>query len=139
MTPRPRVVWLDADAPPEETRRRLATGGHSAYPVCRGDLDRVPGIVAIKLRAPMAGQPLDLAAALREPLFIPEQASAFRALENLKAAGTRLALVLDEFGGVEGLLTLADLVEDLVGDVEADAAANEVGSRQSAVGSREDG
>jgi putative hemolysin len=123
MTPRPRVVWLDADAPPEETRRRLATGGHSAYPVCRGDLDHVLGIVALKdLWAPqLAGQPLDLTLALRQPLFIPEQASAFLALENLKAAGTRLALVLDEFGGVEGLLTLADLVEDLVGDVEAAA------------------
>ena len=79
--------------PPEETRRRLATGGHSAYPVCRGDLDHVLGIVAIKelWARELAGQPLDLTAALRQPLFIPEQASAFQALENLRAAGTRLA------------------------------------------------
>lgn len=119
MVPRHRVVWVDVEDPPEESLLTMARRGYSYYPVCRGDLDHVLGIVPVRdlwSRA-VEGQQSDMLAALRPPLFLPESTAAFRALEQFKAAGSSIALVLDEYGGVEGLVTLADLTGDLVGDI----------------------
>ena len=118
MVPRPRVDWIDIDDPLEENVRLMAEGGHTYYPVCEGDLDHVLGFVSIRdlWSRGVAGQPADLRAALRTPLFLPETTAAFKALEQFKAADLWVALVLDEYGGIEGLITLGDLMGDLVGD-----------------------
>jgi putative hemolysin len=118
MVPRPRVVWIDIADPTEESLRRMAEGGYTHYPVCRGDLDHVLGIVSVRelWARQTIGQPADIESALHPPLYLPETVTAYQALEQFKTSGSRIALVIDEYGGVEGLITLGDLLGDLVGD-----------------------
>ncbi len=114
LVPRPRVTWIDIVAPAEDNLRSMAQGGYTHYPVCRGDLDHVLGIVSVReLWARQAPSPADLEAALRPPLYLPETVPAYQALEQFKSSGQWIALVLDEYGGVEGLSTLGDLLGDL--------------------------
>jgi putative hemolysin len=119
MTPRPQIVWLDADDDPEETRRLAAQSGHSFFPVARGDLDGVLGIASVKdaWAREAAGQSADLLGLLRRPPLVPEGAPATAALEAFKRTRMPVALVLDERGDLEGLITLTDVLEALVGDV----------------------
>jgi putative hemolysin len=119
MTPRPQIVWLDADKAPEELRQLAARSGHSYLPVARGDLDGVLGIASVKdaWEREVAGQSADLLGLLRRPPLVPEGAPATAALEAFKRAGIPVALVLDERGDIEGLITLTDVLEALVGDV----------------------
>jgi putative hemolysin len=119
MTPRPDLVWLDIEAPTAETIRVIATSGHSRFPVCRGSLDDVLGIVRAKdiLPRSLVGEPFNLEAWMREPLFVPNTMGALKALELFKNSAAHIALVVDEHGGVEGLITDHDLLEAVVGDV----------------------
>jgi magnesium and cobalt exporter, CNNM family len=121
MTPRPRIVWLDDDDPPEEHRQLIAESRHSYYPVARGDLDDLLGVVSIKdalAREILEGQPADLLGSLQPPPLLPESAPATEALEALKRSGLPLAVVVDERGDIEGLITSANVLEALVGDLE---------------------
>ncbi len=120
MMPRPEVVWIDATDPPEEIQGRIATGGHSRYPVARDDLDNTLGMLYARdlLNQCLAGQPLDLEAALRPAVFLPETITALEAVERLKETRTDVALVIDEYGGVQGLVTADDVLEALVGDID---------------------
>ena len=132
MVPRPRLVWVDADAPMETTLRQMATAGYTHYPVCRGGLDGVLGTVSVQelWSRQVLGEavgPLDL---LRPPLYLPEATTAFKALEKLQAAGSWIALVLDEYGSVEGMITLTDLTGDLVGEIKVAGSAPSVTQRQ---------
>jgi putative hemolysin len=136
MTPRPKVVWLDADSPPEEIRRLVAESRHSYFPVARGDLDDLLGIASVKdaWARQASRQPADLLGSLRPSPFVPEGAPATDALEAFKRSGLPLALVIDERGHIEGLITLTDVLEALVGDVpEEDEPTEE------AIVRREDG
>lgn len=119
MTPRPEIVWLDVGAPPEETRRLLEQSNFSRFPVCDGDLDHVLGVVHTKdlLGDCLGKQSLDLAEAMREPLFVPESVRALTALERFKKGGIHMVLLIDEYGGIEGLVTLIDILEAIVGDI----------------------
>ncbi|HET9478558.1 MAG TPA: hemolysin family protein [Pyrinomonadaceae bacterium] len=119
MTPRMDIVWLDVNDPPDKLHRKVAESTYSRFPVCRGHLDNLLGIVKAKemLSRCVSGAPLDLQAALKQPLFIPESTRAIRALEMFKAARTHLALVIDEYGAVEGLVTTNDILEAIVGDI----------------------
>ncbi len=118
LVPRPRVTWIDIAAPAEDNLRSMAQGGYTHYPVCRDDLDHVLGIVSVRelWAQQVTGQSADLESALRPPLYLPETVPAYQALEQFKSSGQWIALVLDEYGGVEGLITLGDLLGDLVGD-----------------------
>jgi putative hemolysin len=121
MTPRPGIVWLDADDPPEEHRREVAQSQHSYYPVARGDLDDLLGIAPIKhalAHEIRTGEPADLVGSLLTPPLVPEGAPATEALATFKSSGLPLALVVDERGGIEGLVTPSDVLEALVGDLE---------------------
>ena len=121
MTPRPKVAWLDADARPEEHRRMVAESRHSYYPVARGDLDDLVGVASIKdalAREVREGQPADLLGSLQSPPLLPEGAPATEALAAFKRSGLPLALVVDERGDIEGLVTPTDVLEALVGDLE---------------------
>jgi putative hemolysin len=119
MKPRREVIWLDLDDPFAENQKKLASSLYSRFPVGQGSLDNVLGIVQTKdlLTRCLAGSRMDLKENLRPPLFVPEGLPALRLLEMFKKSRTHIALVVDEYGGVEGLVTLNDILEDLVGDV----------------------
>jgi putative hemolysin len=128
MTPRPNVVWLDADDPPGEVLRIARESRHSYLPVARGSLDNLLGLASVKdgwARGP-AEHPAELLGALRRPALVAEGAPATRALEAFKRSGLPLALVIDELGHTEGVVTLTDVLEALVGEVpDANESANE--------------
>ena len=119
MKPRHDIVWLDADAPTEQTMKQVVASSHSRFPVARGSLDNVVGMVKEKdlLACCMSGRPLNLTDAAQPPLFVPGAIPAFRLLEMFKKSRTHVALVVDEYGDVEGLVTINDFFEDLVGEV----------------------
>ena len=119
MTPRPSVVWLDADEPPEEVLRLARESRHSYFPVARGDLDNLLGLASVKddWAQGAAEHPAELLGALRQPALVSEGAPATRTLEAFKRSGLPLALVIDERGHIEGVVTLTDVLEALVGEV----------------------
>jgi putative hemolysin len=119
MKPRREVVWLDVEDPWDESRKKMASSRYSRFPVAEGNLDKVIGVVQTKdlLTRCLAGEKIDLKETMRPPLFVPEAVSALKLLEIFKKSRTHIALVVDEYGGVEGLVTLNDVLEDIVGDL----------------------
>ena len=119
MTPRADIVWLDLDDPPEALHRRVTDTVHSWVPVGRGALDHLVGVARAKdLLAPLlTGQPEALEAAIRPPVVVPDSLRALQVVEQFRRAGLHVALVVDEYGGVQGLVTPMDLLEALVGDL----------------------
>jgi len=122
MTPRHEIQWLDVTDPIEETKRRILQGRYSSYPVCREDLDHVLGIALTKnlLRDVLAGQPLSLEKHLQKARFVPESARVSGVLAQLKRLQEHVVLVVDEHGGIQGLVTEHDLFQAIVGDVASD-------------------
>jgi putative hemolysin len=119
MKPRRDIVCLDIDDPIEENMKKVAASLHSRFPVVQGSLDHVIGIIQENdlLKCCLAGQQPNLKNVVRPPLFVPAAVPAFRLLEMFKASHTHIALVVDEYGDVQGLVTLNDFFEDLVGEV----------------------
>jgi putative hemolysin len=119
MVPRSRVVALPRDAPQEELKRLLLEEGRSRMPVYDGDLDNIVGYVMAKDLAAMAWerQLIVLDDLLRPVHFVPSSAKAVHVLREMQRRRTQIAVVVDEHGGVAGLLTLEDLVEELVGEI----------------------
>jgi putative hemolysin len=119
MTPRLELAWLDVEASPDEIVRIIRESGHSRFVVGKGSLDEVLGVVHVRgmLDACLAGRPVDLQAALRPMLVVPDTMPASRALEALRQARVSMALVVDEYGEVEGVVTVEDVLEALVGDM----------------------
>jgi CBS domain containing-hemolysin-like protein len=119
MTPRTEIVWIDLDDSPDENRRKMMESGRSRFPVCQGGLDNVLGVVFAKdlLARILAGEPLDLKSSVRDLLFVPESVRALKVLELFKQSGTDSAMVTDEYGGIQGLITLKDILEAIVGEI----------------------
>jgi putative hemolysin len=119
MTPRVELVWLDVEDGPDEIVRAIRESGHSRFVVGKGGLDDVLGVVHVRglLDACLAGRPLDLQTALRPMLVVPDATPVPRALEALRQARVSMALVVDEYGEVEGVVTVDDVLEALVGDM----------------------
>jgi putative hemolysin len=119
MTPRPDMAWLDINSPVEEITRQISASHYSRLPVCDRHPDNVLGMVKAKdlLSAVLSGKPLDLRASLRQPLFVPESMTALRLLELFRESRSHVALVVSEHGSVEGLVTLTDVLEAIVGDL----------------------
>jgi magnesium and cobalt exporter, CNNM family len=119
MTPRTQVEWLDLVDSIDENRRKIATSAYSRFPVVDGSPDQVIGIVQGKdlLAQILSGKPFELRAAARRPLYVPNTVTALRALEIFKKSGEPLALVVDEYGAFEGVVTLDDIMQSLVGDI----------------------
>ncbi|MEZ5418005.1 MAG: hemolysin family protein [Vicinamibacterales bacterium] len=125
MTPRLDIEWVDVDAPGETLREFLTHHRHGQFIVCQGSLDNVLGTVraADLLSVAMKNSPITLRSLIQEPLFVPDSMGVFKLLEALKGSHRHLAVVLDEFGAVEGLVTVTDLLEAFVGSLPTDAAA----------------
>jgi putative hemolysin len=119
MTPRMEIVWLDVNASEEEIRQVLRETDHTRLLVCDADVDHVLGVAHAKdlLTSYVTDGKLDVKAVMREPLFAPESMAALKALERFKMSGLHMALVIDEYGGIEGLVTLIDILEAIVGDI----------------------
>jgi putative hemolysin len=121
MTPRHEVVWLDVDDDPEELRVVIMNSEHSRFPVVRGDPDDVIGVVRAKSILTSV-QPIDLIALIEEPVFVPETMVAFRVLEVFRRSAAPLAIVVDEYGGTQGIVTPHDLLVAIVGSLPATEA-----------------
>lgn len=119
MTPRHDIVWLDIDAGSDKVRDILQQHSYGRYLVCRGTLDEVEGVVQgrdLLLRV-LDGEPLQLRATLRQPLFVHEGLNALQVLEQLRHHPIPLAVVMDEYGGVEGIVTAIDILASIAGDL----------------------
>lgn len=119
MTPRTDICWLDVEEPLEDSLQEVLDSTHSRFPVGKGSLDDCLGVVRVRnlLSAKISGQPINLEELMQPPLFVAESTRALSVLEQFKRSGIHIALVTDEFGGVEGLVTLNDLMEGIVGDL----------------------
>jgi putative hemolysin len=126
MTPRADIVWLEISDSPEEIRRKISESPYSRFPVCQDSLDTVLGIVKARdlLDPPgLSSENFRLKDKLRPTLYVPETMFASRALEVFKEKSAELMLVIDEFGSLQGLLTLNDIIEEIVGDIEVEPQA----------------
>jgi putative hemolysin len=118
MIPRADIVYLDVDRPIEENMQWIATSDHSRFPVCRGGLHDVLGIVNAKqlLNQKLKGNHTDLSAQLQPAVFVPETLNGMDLLGHFRASGTQMVLVVDEYGEVQGLVTLQDVLEAVTGE-----------------------
>jgi CBS domain containing-hemolysin-like protein len=118
MRPRTEVVAIPVDATEEEVREVLYEERYSRYPVYDGTLDEIVGIFLAKdLLLYRGDSPFSLRGCLREPMFIPDSRSAERVMEDLRKTRAQMAVVLDEYGGTAGIITMEDLVEEVIGDI----------------------
>ena len=121
MTPRQQFFAVDLDDDAGTIRAQVASAPHTRIVVCRGGSDNVLGIVEVTdlLADLLAGRPLDLAARVREPLRVPETATTTSLIETFREEGRQVALVTDEYGEVQGLVTDSDFLGAIVGDIGA--------------------
>jgi putative hemolysin len=119
MTPRPDIIWLDLDDSFDANKLKLVDSSYTRLPVCSEGLDNVLGILQVNdlLTQSLNGQPLDFTTSLRQPLFIPESTRSLKVLELFKESSVQVALVVDEYGVIQGLVTLDDILEAIVGDL----------------------
>jgi putative hemolysin len=120
MVPRADIVWLDLTRPVEENLLLMAESDHSRFPVCRGGFDDILGIVAAKqmFNQTLRGGPPDLTKRLQAPVYVPESLTGMELLAQFRTSGTQMVFVIDEYGEVQGLITLQDLIESVTGEFQ---------------------
>lgn len=136
MTPRTHVIWIDLEDSEEQTRAILLDAKHSRFPVMEGNPDNTVGVLYTKdlVVRQLRGEPFDIRASLRPVLFVPESMSTLRVLEIFQEEGKHVAVVTDEYGSVEGLVTDMDILEAIAGEIPAEGEPEEPEARL-----REDG
>jgi putative hemolysin len=136
ITPRTEVIWLEVDDPIEDIQRKIMSSDYSRFPVAQGSLDHVIGLVQAKdlLAKTFSGEPLNLQEVMVQPLYVPETMPAFKVLELFRESRVHTALVIDEYGGFQGLVSLFDIMEAIVGEIPEIGEITEPEIRQ-----REDG
>lgn len=127
MTPRTEIDWLDIDSPLEENLTTIQESSYSRFPLCQESIDNCLGIVKVRnvLAAHLAGQEINLQALAQPPLYVAEGTRALKVLELVKQSGDHMALIVDEYGGIEGLVTLNDLMEAIVGEIPSSEGTDE--------------
>jgi putative hemolysin len=122
MTPRPHIKSLDLETPPDAILERAVAIGHSWIPVHQGSVETIVGVVTLKdlLGLLARGESLRLPAVMRSALFVPETARISHLLGQLQHTRQRLAMIVDEYGSVIGLVTIEDIVEEIVGEIRED-------------------
>jgi putative hemolysin len=137
MTPRTQVEWLDLEDPIAETKQKIRESHYSRFPVAEGGRRHIVGVVEVKnlLAGELTGRGFDVRAAMKPPLYIPESAPALKALETFRRTGAPIALIVDEYGDFQGIVTLEDLLEALVGDLPEPGQDEEPSVTQRADGS----
>lgn len=122
MTPRTSIAWLDVESDWAENQQEILETPYSRFPVGRDSLDDCLGFVRVKdiLNCQWSGQPINLESLVQPPLFVAESTRSLNVLEMFRESGTHLALITDEYGGIEGLVTLNDLMEAIVGNIPND-------------------
>jgi len=120
MIPRADIVYLDVDRSIEENMQWIASSDHSRFPVCRGGLHDILGIVNAKqlLNQKLKGNHTDLATQLQHAVFVPETLNGMDLLGHFRASGSQMVLVVDEYGEVQGLVTLQDVLEAVTGEFQ---------------------
>jgi CBS domain containing-hemolysin-like protein len=123
MVPRTRVVAIDRDAPPDELVRVVTENPYSRMPVYAGSIDEVIGVLIVReiIGSVRDGRPVQLARHLKPAFFVPEQMKISRLLKEMQRRRTHLAVVVDEFGGTSGIVTLEDVIEEIVGEIQDEA------------------
>jgi len=119
MTHRSDIYLIDLDEPQEEIRRRLAESPFERIVVCRDGLEHIAGILRTSdlLQAMLGGAPLDIESRLREPLYVPDSVTTTQLLESFRQSRMQIALIVDEYGELEGLVTLTDVLTAIVGEL----------------------
>lgn len=122
MTNRQEIVWLDLEDTVEENKSKIFDSRHSIYPVCRGTVDDVVGLVYVKdlIATDIEAQMANLSAILRDPVYLPESNRAYQALEKFKEQRVYFGIIVDEYGGLLGVVTMHDIMDALVGDISED-------------------
>lgn len=118
MVPRGEVAWLNADEDLDTNLARLEASPHSRFPVLRGGWDDILGVAAARqmLAQVLRGPHPDLIANLEEPVYLPDSLTGMELLENFKTSGMQLAFIVDEYGQVQGIVTLQDVLESITGE-----------------------
>jgi putative hemolysin len=118
MIPRAEIVWLDVAASTDEVLGLIGNEEHSRYPVCRGGLDDVLGVISAQtlLQQVMKGQAMALQDGLQPSVFVPETLSGMELLEHFRASSAQLVFVVDEYGEVQGMITVRDVLEAITGE-----------------------
>jgi CBS domain containing-hemolysin-like protein len=120
MTPRPKIEAIPADITEEDLRETMFSSPHTRLPVYEGDLDHIIGVLHVKdfIQCQLQKQPYDLRSMIHQVPIVPEGMRADRLLETLKQKHVHLSIVMDEYGGTAGIVTLEDLIEEVVGEVQ---------------------
>ncbi len=123
MVPRTRVVAIDRDAPADELVRIVTENPYSRMPVYQGSIDEIVGILLVRdiVAEVRHGRPIALAKVVKPAFFVPEQMKISRLLKEMQRRRTHLAVVVDEFGGTSGIVTLEDVIEEIVGEIQDEA------------------
>jgi putative hemolysin len=130
MTHRSDIVWMDVDCKVADIKQKMREVVHTNYPVCEGVIDNIKGIVSIK-DIMLANDDTLLRDLMKPGLFVPENNSAYQVLEKFKQLKTSCCFIVDEYGSVEGMMTLNDILEAIVGDIgPADADDYEITKRE---------
>ena len=122
MTPRVDIFYMDLEEPYEDNKEKLLGSPYSRMPVCKGGLDNVMGILESKalVRQCLRGEALDFTSLLERPLYVPNSISSMELLETFKNNRVHIALVVDEYGEIQGLVTMNDVLEAIVGEINSD-------------------
>ncbi|WP_141734332.1 hemolysin family protein [Oligoflexus tunisiensis] len=122
MTQRLHLVCLNIDEPIAGLMEKISQSIHSYFPVYKGNIDEIVGVVSIKHLFSLTSRnlPVDLKSIMQEPVFIPESMAALKLLGKFKSTGKHFAVVIDEYGGLSGVVTVIDLLESIVGDLPSE-------------------